>query len=106
MTSALSEFGLAAGCVGCGTLQSIHPMFATHGTDGSGHSRMEIRRRDGGRRRIGAEQLPFDRRGISSPPGEPVETMSRQSALGSGYRGFERITLCIEPKERTNHDGH
>jgi len=92
MTCGPVRFGLAAGF---GLLRHPHsnsqPRFGNTRDRRLGPlSKWKLRARCGPPRRIGAEQLPFDRSRNLKPPERQVETISQSLRWASGYRGFLR----------------
>jgi hydroxypyruvate isomerase len=99
MASALSEFGLAAGCVVCGTLSSIRsPLWNTPGPTARATLEMELRRAMAAARRIGAETIAvLTGEDSSSPRERQVETMIANLRWAADIVASNGLTLCLEP---------
>jgi hydroxypyruvate isomerase len=99
MASALSELGLAAGCVVCGTPQSIRtPLWNTTGPAARANLEMELRRAMAAARRIGAGNIAVLAGEDSSSPRErQIETMITNLRWAVDIAASENLTLCLEP---------
>jgi hydroxypyruvate isomerase len=99
MASALSEFGLAAGCVVCGTPSSIRtPLWNTPGPTARANLEMELRRAIAAARCIGAEAIAVLTGEDSSRPRErQVETMIANLRWAADIVAADGLTLCLEP---------
>ena len=99
MASALSEFGLAAGCVVCGTLSSIRtPLWNTPGPTARANLEMELRRAMAAARRIRAETIAvLTGEDSSSPRERQVETMITNLRWAADIVAADGLTLCLEP---------
>lgn len=99
MASAVSEFGLAAGCVVCGTLSSIRsPLWNTPGPTARATLEMELRRAMAAARRIGAETIAvLTGEDSSSPRERQVETMIANLRWAADVVASNGLTLCLEP---------
>jgi hydroxypyruvate isomerase len=99
MASALSEFGLAAGCVVCGTLSSIRtPLWNTPGPTARATLEMELRRAMAAARRIGAETIAvLTGEDSSSLRERQVDTMIANLRWAADIVASDGLTLCLEP---------
>jgi hydroxypyruvate isomerase len=99
MASALSEFGLAAGCVVCGTLSSIRtPLWNTPGPAARATLETELRRAMAAARRIGAETIAvLTGEDSSSPRERQVETMIANLRWAADIVAADGLALCLEP---------
>ena len=99
MASALSEFGLAAGCVVCGTPNSIRtPLWNTPGPTARANLEMELRRAIATARRIRAEGIAvLTGEDSSSPREQQVETMITNLRWAADIVASDGLTLCLEP---------
>lgn len=99
MASALSQFGLAAGCVVCGTPSSIRTtLWNTPGQTARANLEMELRRAMAAARHIHAEKLAvLTGEDSSSPRDRQVETMITNLRWAADIAASEGLTLCLEP---------
>jgi hydroxypyruvate isomerase len=99
MASALSELGLAAGCVVCGTPQSIRtPLWNTPGPAARANLEMELGRAMAAACRIGARNIAvLTREDSSSPRERQIETMIANLRWAADIVASESLTLCLEP---------
>jgi hydroxypyruvate isomerase len=99
MALALSELGLAAGCVVCGTPQSIRtPLWNTPGPTARANLDMELRRAIAAARRLGAGNIAILTGEDSSSPRErQIETMITNLRWAADIVASESLTLCLEP---------
>jgi hydroxypyruvate isomerase len=99
MASALSEFGLAAGCVVCGTLSSIRsPLWNTPGPAARATLEVELRRAMAAARRLRAETIAvLTGEDSSSPRERQVETMIANLRWAADIVASDGLTLCLEP---------
>jgi len=99
MASALFEFGLAAGCVVCGTPGSIRtPLWNTAGPTARANLEMELRRAMAAARRIRAETIAvLTGEDSSSPREHQVETMIANLRWAADIVAADGLTLCLEP---------
>jgi hydroxypyruvate isomerase len=99
MASALSEFGLAAGCVVCGTLSSIRtPLWNTPGPAAKANLEIELRRAMAAARRIRAGAIAvLTGEDSSSPRERQVETMIANLRWAADIVASEGLALCLEP---------
>ena len=99
MASALSEFGLAAGCVVCGTPRSIRtPLWNTPGRTARANLTMELRRAIAAAQRIRADKIAvLTGEDSSSPRERQIETMITNLRWAADIVASESLTLCLEP---------
>jgi hydroxypyruvate isomerase len=99
MATALSEFGLAAGCVVCGTLGSIRtPLWSTSGPTARANLEMELRRAMAAARRIRAEAVAvLTGEDSSSLRERQVEAMIANLRWAADIVASDGLTLCLEP---------
>ena len=99
MASALSEFGLAAGCVVCGTPGSIRtPLWNTPGQAARANLDVELRRAMAAARRIRADKIAvLTGEDSSSPRERQVETMIVNLRWAADIVASEGLALCLEP---------
>ena len=99
MASALSELGLAAGCVVCGTPQSIRtPLWNTPGPAARANLDMELHRAMAAARRIRADNIAvLTGEDSSSPRERQIETMIANLRWAADIAASENLTLCLEP---------
>jgi hydroxypyruvate isomerase len=99
MASALSELGLAAGCVVCGTPQSIRtPLWNTPGPAARANLDMELCRAMAAARRIRADSIAvLTGEDSSSPRERQIETMIANLRWAADIAASENLTLCLEP---------
>jgi hydroxypyruvate isomerase len=99
MASAISELGLAAGCVVCGTPQSIRtPLWNTPGPAARANLDRELRRAMAAARRISARNIAVLAGADSSSPRErQIETMIANLRWAADIAASENLTLCLEP---------
>ena len=99
IASALAEFGLAAGCVVCGTPQSIRtPLWNTPGQTARSGLTVELRRAIAAARRIGADKIAvLTGMDSSSPRERQIETMITNLRWAADIVASESLTLCLEP---------
>ena len=99
MASDLSELGLAAGCVVCGTPQSIRaPLWNTPGLTARANLELELRRAMAAARRIGSRNIAvLTGEDSSSPRERQIETMIANLRWAADIVTSESLTLCVEP---------
>lgn len=99
IASALSELGLAAGCIVCGTPQSIRtPLWNTPGPAARANLDMELRCAMAAARRIGTDKIAVLAGEDSSSPRErQIETMITNLRWAADIVASESLTLCLEP---------
>ena len=99
MASALSEFELAAGCVVCGTPNSIRaPLWNTPGRTARASLEAEMRRAIVAARRIRSKQIAvLTGEDFSSPRERQIETMITNLRWAADIVASEGLTLCLEP---------
>jgi hydroxypyruvate isomerase len=99
MALALSEFGLAAGCVVCGTPRSIRtPLWNTPGRTARANLTMELRRSIAAAQRIRADKIAvLTGEDSSSPRERQIETMITNLRWAADIVASESLTLCLEP---------
>jgi hydroxypyruvate isomerase len=99
VASALSEFGLAAGCVVCGTPRSIRtPLWNTPGRTAGANLTMELRRAIAAAQRIRADKIAvLTGEDSSSPRERQIETMITNLRWAADIVASESLTLCLEP---------
>ena len=99
MASAMSEFGLAAGCVVCGTPGSIRtPLWNTPGPSARANLEIELRHAMAAARRIRAETIAvLSGEDSSSPRERQVETMIANLCWAADIVASDGLTLCLEP---------
>ena len=99
IASALSEFGLAAGCVVCGTPSSIRtPLWNTSGETARANLETELRRAMATARRIRAETIAvLTGENSSSPRERQVETMIANLRWAADIVAADGLALCLEP---------
>ena len=99
IASALSDFGLAAGCVVYGTPTSIRtPMWNTPGPAARANLEEEFRRAKAAARRIRTDQIAVLTADDPSIPRErQIETMISNLRWAAEVAASEGLTLCLEP---------
>jgi hydroxypyruvate isomerase len=99
IASALGEYGLAAGCVVCGTPGSIRtPLWATPGPAARANLELELRRALAAARRLRAEKIAvLTGEDPSSPRERQIESMIANLHWAAGIVASEGLTLCLEP---------
>jgi hydroxypyruvate isomerase len=99
IASALSKFGLAAGCVVCGTPGSIRtPLWNTPGQPARANLAIELRRAMAAAQRIGADKIAvLTGEDSSSPRERQIETMIVNLRWAADIAASESLTLCLEP---------
>jgi hydroxypyruvate isomerase len=99
MASALSEFGLAAGCIVCGTPGSIRtPLWNTPGQAARASLETELHRAIAAARRVRADKIAVLTGVDSSSPRErQIETMIANLRWAADIAASESLTLCLEP---------
>jgi hydroxypyruvate isomerase len=99
MASALSELGLAAGCVVCGTPQSIRtPLWNTPGPAARANLDVELRHAMAAAHRIGARKIAvLTGEDSSSPRERQIETMITNLRWAADIAASQNLALCLEP---------
>jgi hydroxypyruvate isomerase len=99
MASALLEFELAAGCVVCGTPNSIRtPLWNTAGETARASLEAELRGAIAAARRIRSKQIAvLTGEDSSSPRERQIETMITNLRWAADIAASEGLTLCLEP---------
>lgn len=99
MASTLSDFGLAAGCLVCGTPGSIRaPLWNLPGQTARSNLSVELRRVMAAARRIGADKIAvLTGEDSSSPRERQIEIMITNLRWAADIAASEGLTLCLEP---------
>lgn len=99
MASALSDFGLASGCVVCGTPRSIRsPLWNTADQTARVNLEMELRRAIFAARRIRANKIAvLTGEDSSTSRAHQIETMIINLRWAADIVASQGLTLCLEP---------
>jgi len=99
IASALDEYGLAAGCVVCGTPGSIRtPLWNTSGQAARGNLERELHGAIAAARHIRADKIAvLTGEDLSSPRERQIEEMIANLHWAAAIVAPEGLTLCLEP---------
>jgi hydroxypyruvate isomerase len=99
IASALPDYGLAAGCVVCGTPESIRtPLWNTAGQAARASLEFELHRAVAAARRIGTDRIAvLTGRDSLRPREQQIETMIANLYWAAAIVASEGLTLCLEP---------
>jgi hydroxypyruvate isomerase len=96
---ALGEYGLAAGCIVCGTPESIRtPLWSTAGQAARANLELELHRAVASARRIRADKIAvLTGEDSSSPRERQIEAMIANLHWAAAIVASKGLTLCLEP---------
>jgi hydroxypyruvate isomerase len=99
IAAALGEYGLAAGCIVCGTPETIRaPLWNTPGQAARGHLEWELRNAMAAAQRIGADKIAvLTGEDPSSPRERQIEAVLANLHRAAAIVASEGLTLCLEP---------
>lgn len=107
LAAAWSKFGLAAGCVVCGTPRSIRtPIWNTRGEAARANLETELRRAMAAAGRIRAKQIAvLTGEDPETPRERQIEIMISNLRWAAEIAASEGITLCLEPTNKRTLSG-